>query len=129
MKKIFLTLLLFSSIFGQANRLLTLSPSAHTSSIGNVMLPMMSPARNHLDLDKISFSRVNWLGNIVGDMNYMHINLAKGSFDFNTLIFNYGEQLETDISGVVTGKFSPMSSIWGVSWGGNIKGYNVGVRT
>ena len=127
MKKIFLTLLLFSSIFAQANRLLMLSPSAHTSSIGNVMLPMMSPARNHLDSDRFTFSRVNWLGNIIGDMNYMHVNLAKGSFDFTTLIFNYGEQLETDITGVVTGKFSPMSSVWGVSWGGNIKGYNIGV--
>ena len=127
MKKIFLTLLLFSSIFAQANRLLMLSPSAHTSSIGNVMLPMSSPARNHLDSDRFTFSRVNWLGNIIGDMNYMHVNLAKGSFDFTTLIFNYGEQLETDITGVVTGKFSPMSSVWGVSWGGNIKGYNIGV--
>ena len=127
MKKIFLTLLLFSSIFGQANRLLTLSPSAHTSSIGNVMLPLMSPARNHLDSDKFTFSRVNWLSNIVGDMNYMHVNLSKGSFDFHTLIFNYGEQLETDVTGVVTGKFSPMSSVWGVSWGGFVKGYNVGI--
>ena len=36
------------------------------------------------------------------------------------------EQLEPTY-GVVTGKFSPMSSVWGVSWGGNIKGYNVGV--
>ena len=118
MKKIFLTLLLFSSIFAQANKLLTLSPSAHTSSIGNVMLPMMNPARNHLDSDRLSFSKVNWLGNIVADMNYMHFNLSKSSFDFHTLIFNYGEQLETDITGVVTGRFSPMSSVWGVSVGG-----------
>ena len=127
MNKLFLALILFSNLFAQANRLLMLSPSAHTSSIGNVMLPMMSPARNHLDSDRFTFSKVNWLGNIVGDMNYMHVNLSKGSFDFTTLIFNYGEQLETDITGVVTGKFSPMSSVWGVSWGGNIKGYNVGV--
>ena len=127
MKKIFLTLLLFSSIFAQANKLLTLSPSAHTSSIGNVMLPLMSPARNHLDSDKFTFSRVNWLSNIVSDMNYMHVNLSKGSFDFHTLIFNYGEQLETDVTGVVTGRFSPMSSIWGVSWGSKIKGYNLGI--
>ena len=127
MNKLFLALILFSNLFGQANRLLMLSPSAHTSSIGNVMLPMMSPARNHLDSDRFTFSKVNWLGNIVGDMNYMHVNLSKGSFDFTTLIFNYGEQLETDITGVVTGKFSPMSSVWGVSWGGLIKGYNIGV--
>jgi len=70
MKKIFLTLLLFSSIFAQANKLLTLSPSAHTSSIGNVMLPMMSPARNHLDSDRLSFSKVNWL--ILGVYDYTH---------------------------------------------------------
>ena len=127
MNKLFLALILFSNLFAQANRLLMLSPSAHTSSIGNVMLPMMSPARNHLDSDRFTFSKVNWLGNIVGDMNYMHVNLSKGVFDFTTLIFNYGEQLETDVTGVVTGKFSPMSSVWGVSWGGNIKGYNVGV--
>jgi len=127
MKKIFLTLLLFSSIFAQANKLLMLSPSAHTSSIGNVTLPMMSPARNHLDSDRFTFTRVNWLGSVVDDMNYMHFNLAKGSFDVHTLIFNYGEQLETDTKGVVTGRFSPMSSVWGVSWGGVIKGYNIGV--
>ena len=127
MKKIFLTLLLFSSIFAQANRLLTLSPSAHTSSIGNVTLPLMSPARNHLDSDKVSLSRVNWLGNIVDDMNYMHVNLSKGSFDFHTLVFNYGQQLETDVTGVVTGRFAPMSSVWGVSWGSVLKGYNIGI--
>ena len=127
MKKILLTLLLIGNLFSQANNLLTLSPSAHTSAIGNVMLPMMSPARNHIDSDRFTFTRVNWLGNIVDDMNYMFFNLSKGSFDFHTLIFNYGQQLETDISGVVTGKFSPMSSVWGISWGGVIKGYNVGV--
>ena len=120
MKKIFLTLLLFSSIFAQANKLLMLSPSAHTSSIGNVTLPTMSPARNHLDSDRFTFTRVNWLGSVVDDMNYMHFNLARGSFDVHTLIFNYGEQLETDTKGVVTGRFSPMSSVWGVSWGGMI---------
>ena len=106
-----------------------LSPSAHTSSIGNVMLPMMSPARNHLDSDGLSFSKVNWLGNIVADMNYMHFNLSKGSFDFHTLIFNYGEQLETDITGVVTGRFSPMSSVWSAGWGGLVKGYNGSCNT
>jgi hypothetical protein len=121
-----LILSMSSQLIAQANRLLMLSPSAHTSSIGNVMLPMMSPARNHFDTDRFSFSRVNWLGNLVDDMNYLHFNLAKGSFDFHTLVFNYGEQLETDMTGLVTGKFSPSSSVWGISWGGVIKGYNVG---
>ena len=92
MKKILLTLLLIGNLFSQANNLLTLSPSAHTSAIGNVMLPMMSPARNHIDSDRFTFTRVNWLGNIVDDMNYMFFNLSKGSFDFHTLlqkIFQY----------------------------------------
>ena len=44
MKKILLSLLLISSLFSQANRILTIAPTAQTSSIGNVMLPMMNPA-------------------------------------------------------------------------------------
>jgi len=126
MKKIFLTLLLFSSIFAQANRLLTLVPTAHASSIGNVSLPMMNPARNHIMKDRFTFGKVNWLGNIVSDMNYLHGNLEKGAWDASVLIFNYGQQLETDINGVVTGEFSPMSSVWSAGWGGLVKGYNVG---
>ena len=58
MKKILLTLLLFSSIFAQANRILTIAPTAQVSSIGNVTLPMMNPARNLFVTDHFSFSKI-----------------------------------------------------------------------
>ena len=49
---------LSSQLLAQANRILTLAPTAQVSSIGNVMLPMMNPARNLFDKDQFSFSRV-----------------------------------------------------------------------
>ena len=128
MKKILISILMISGLIGQVNRLLTLSPTAQTSAIGNVMLPMMNPARNHINTnDGVSFSKVNWLTSVVNDMNYTFVNLNKNSFGANVLFFNYGEQLETDLTGVVTGNFSPSSSVWSVNWGGKIKNHNVGV--
>ncbi|MBT6130295.1 MAG: hypothetical protein HOH55_09385, partial [Candidatus Marinimicrobia bacterium] len=100
MKKILLTLLLFSSIFAQANRILTLAPTAQVSSIGNVMLPMMNPARNLFDKDHFSFSRVNWMTNIVDDMSYNFLNIDRGPFGVNIMFFNYGEQNQTNESGI-----------------------------
>ena len=126
MKKILLTLLLFSSIFAQANRILTLSPTAQVSSVGNVGLPFMSPARNPMIKDNFGFSRVNWMQNITDDMFYTHLSFKRQQFRFNMLAFNYGEQLETNDAGVVTGEFTPTSSVWSMSWGGKIKKYNVG---
>ena len=79
-----------SQLLAQANRILTLSPTAQTSSIGNVMLPMMNPARNLFDKDQFSFSRVNWMTNIVSDMNYNFINADRGPYGINILFFNYG---------------------------------------
>ena len=52
-----------SQLLAQANRILTIAPTAQASSIGNVMLPMMNPARNLYNKDKFSFSRVNFLFN------------------------------------------------------------------
>lgn len=126
MKKILLTLLLFSSIFAQANRILTLPPTAQVSSVGNVGLPFMSPARNPMMKDMFGFSRVNWMENITNDMFYTHLSVKRQQFRFGLLAFNYGEQLETDVNGVVTGNFTPSSSVWSLSWGGKIKKYNVG---
>ena len=116
MKKILLTLLFFSSIFAQANRILTLAPTAQTSSIGNVMLPMMNPARNIFDKNQFSFSRVNWMTNIVSDMNYNFINLDKGDYGLNFLFFNYGEQSISDETGVISGRFSPASAVYGFNY-------------
>ncbi len=63
-----------SQLLAQANRILTIAPTAQASSIGNVMLPMMNPARNLYNKDKFSFSRVNWMTNIVNDMSYNFID-------------------------------------------------------
>ena len=126
MKKILLTLLLFSSIFAQANRILTLPPTAQVSSVGNVRLPFMSPARNLMVKDNFGFSRVNWMENITNDMFYTHLSVKRQHFRFSMLAFNYGEQLETNNNGVVIGKFTPTSSVWSMSWGGKAPGTALG---
>ena len=129
MKKILLTLLLFSSIFAQANRILTIAPTAQTSSIGNVMLPMMNPARNLsiFHKDHFSFSRVNWMTNIVDDMSYNFINLDRGPFGVNILFFNYGEQNQTNESGIIEGQFTPLSAVYGFSYARKVSKYNLGL--
>ena len=127
MKKILLTLLLFSSIFAQANRILTLAPTAQVSSIGNVMLPMMNPARNLFDKDHFSFSRVNWMTNIVNDMSYNFINVDRGPFGVNIMFFNYGEQNKTNDTGIIEGQFTPLSAVYGFSYARKVSKYNLGL--
>ena len=127
MKKIVLTLLLFSSIFAQANRILTLPPTAQVSSVGNVGLPFMSPARNPMMKDNFGFSRVNWMQNITDDMFYTHLSIKRQQFRFSMLAFNYGEQLETNNNGVVIDEFTPSSSVWSMSWGGKAPGTALGL--
>ena len=127
MKKILLTLLLFSSIFAQANRMLTLAPTAQVSSIGNVTLPMMNPARNLFDKDHFSFSRVNWMTNIVNDMSYNFINLDRGQYGLNVLFFNYGEQNHTDEFGIIQNQFTPLSAVYGFSYARKVSKYNLGL--
>jgi len=127
MKKILLTLLLFSSIFAQANRILTLAPTAQVSSIGNVTLPMMNPARNLFEKDHFSFSRVNWMTNIVNDMSYNFINLDRGQYGLNVLFFNYGEQNQTDEFGIIQSQFTPLSAVYGFSYARKVDKYNLGI--
>ena len=127
MKKILLTVLLFSSIFAQANRILTLAPTAQASSIGNVTLPMMNPARNLFDKDHFSFSRVNWMTNIVNDMSYNFINLDRGQYGLNVLFFNYGEQNHTDEFGIIQNQFTPLSAVYGFSYARKVSKYNLGL--
>ena len=127
MKKILLTLLLFGSIFAQANRILTLTPTAQASSIGNVMLPMMNPARNLFDKDHFSFSRVNWMTNIVDDMSYNFINLNRGQYGASVLFFNYGEQNQSDEFGIIQNQFTPLSAIYSFSYARKVDKYNLGV--
>ena len=127
MKKILLILLLFSSIFAQANRILTIAPTAQVSSIGNVTLPMMNPARNLFDKDHFSFSRVNWMTNIVNDMSYNFLNVDRGPYGVNIMFFNYGEQNQTDEFGIIQSQFTPLSAVYGFSYARKIGKYNLGL--
>jgi len=127
MNKIILTLLLFSSIFAQANRILTIAPTAQVSSIGNVTLPMMNPARNLFVKDHFSFSRVNWMTNIVDDMSYNFINVDRGQYGLNVLFFNYGEQNQTDEFGIIQSQFTPLSAVYGFSYARKVDKYNLGI--
>ena len=118
---------LSSQLFAQANRILTLAPTAQVSSIGNVMLPMMNPARNLFDKDHFSFSRVNWMTNIVNDMSYNFINVDRGPFGVNIMFFNYGEQNQTNESGIIEGQFTPLSAVYGFSYARKVSKYNLGL--
>ena len=118
-----------SQLLAQANRILTIAPTAQTSSIGNVMLPMMNPARNLFNKDHFSFSRVNWMTNIVDDMSYNFINMDRGTFGVNVMFFKYGSQLANDESGIVNGKFTPLSAIYSVDYARKVGKYNHGINT
>ena len=91
------------------------------------MLPMMNPARNLFDKDHFSFSRVNWMTNIVNDMSYNFINLDRGQYGLNVLFFNYGEQNHTDEFGIIQSQFTPLSAVYGFSVARKISKYNLGL--
>ena len=118
---------LSSQLLAQANRILTLAPTAQTSSIGNVMLPMMNPARNIFDKDHFSFSRVNWMTNIVNDMSYNFINLDRGQYGASVLFFNYGEQNQSDEFGIIQSQFTPLSAVYGFNYARKVNKYNLGL--
>ena len=118
---------LSSQLLAQANRILTLAPTAQTSSIGNVMLPMMNPARNIFDKDHFSFSRVNWMTNIVNDMSYNFINLDRGQYGASVLFFNYGEQNQADEFGIIQNQFTPLSAVYSLSYARKVDKYNLGL--
>ena len=118
---------LSSQLLAQANRILTLAPTAQVSSIGNVMLPMMNPARNLFDKDHFSFSRVNWMTNIVNDMSYNFINMDRGPYGLNVLFFNYGEQNQADEFGIIQNQFTPLSAVYSLSYARKVDKYNLGL--
>ena len=118
-----------SQLLAQANRILTIAPTAQTSSIGNVMLPMMNPARNLYNKDHFSFSRVNWMTNIVDDMSYNFINMDRGPFGVNIMFFNYGEQNRANEDGTIEGTFTPLSAVYSVDYARKVGKYNLGVNT
>ena len=120
MKKVILGLLFVTSLFGQVNRVLTISPSAEETTLGNQSLAFRNPAINHFNLDtttNVSFTNVQWLKNIVDDMGYNYVDVRWKNLGFNLLHFDYGEQKQTDVFGTVNGSFSPTTTKLGVSWG------------
>jgi len=124
MKKILLSLLLISSLFGQLNRMLTLSPTAHEASLGNQSLTFRNPARNLFNTDStttFSFTRVDWLRNITDDMGYNYISAAWKDFTFSLLHFDYGSQNHTDDTGIILGNFRPNTIVAYVGWGNELK--------
>ena len=120
MKKVILGLLFVTSLFGQVNRILTISPSAEETTLGNQSLAFRNPAKNHFNLDtttNVSFTNVQWLKNIVDDMGYNYIDVRWKNLNFSLLHFDYGEQQEADLYGQVQGVFSPSSTIISAGWG------------
>ena len=121
MKRILTLLLLISSLFGQVNRILDISPTAYETSVGNQSLIFRSPARNFMTKDdtisQVTFTRMNWLGNIVDDMTYNYVEYNWKDFDFSLTYKDYGQQKHTDETGVVLRNFSPNSMVLYVGWG------------
>jgi hypothetical protein len=87
----------------------------------------MNPARNLFDKDHFSFSRVNWMTNIVNDMSYNFINVDRGPFGVNIMFFNYGEQNLTNESGIIEGQFTPLSAVYGFSYARKVSKFNLGL--
>ena len=120
MKNIILSLLLMTSLFGQINNVLTISPTSGETTLGNQSLAYRNAARNHFNLDtttNVSFTNVQWLTNIVDDMGYNYVDIKWKNLNFGLFHFNYGEQQEADIEGHVVGLFSPSSTILNAGWG------------
>jgi hypothetical protein len=131
MKNILIGLLMMGSLFGQINSVLTLSPTASETILGNQSLEFRNPARNSLDtLDSkvnVSLTNVKWLGNIVDDMGFNYIEASNKKFDYSLLYFNYGEQQYADETGFVQGKFTPSTLVVGTSWGTSLPKGHIGV--
>jgi len=131
MKNILIGLLMMGSLFGQINNVLTISPTASETTLGNQSLEFRNPARNSLDtLDSkvnLSLTNVKWLGNIVDDMGFNYLEASNKKFDYSMLYFNYGEQQYADETGFVQGKFTPSTLLVGTSWGTKLPFGHIGV--
>ena len=109
MKKIIILSFLISSLFGQVNRILDVSPTAHETSLGNQSLYFRSPAHNFLtkndSLSQVTFTRMDWLTNITDGMTYNYVEVNWKDFDFSATHMDYGER-HTDEMGVILRNFS-----------------------
>ena len=123
MKKILLGLLMIGTLFGQVNRVLTISPTTSETILGNQSLAFRNPAMNLLNTDtttEVSFTNVKWLGNIVDDMGFNYVQVKRGKLDYSLLYFDYGAQNIADDAGIISGTFTPKSIVASVGWGTNL---------
>ena len=123
MKKILLGLLMIGTLFGQVNRVLTISPTTSETILGNQSLAFRNPAMNLLNTDtttEVSFTNVKWLGNIVDDMGFNYVQVKRGKLDYSLLYFDYGAQNIADDAGIISGTFTPNSIVASVGWGTNL---------
>ena len=65
--------------------------------------------------------------NIVDDMSYNFLNIDRGPFGVNIMFFNYGEQNQTNESGIIEGQFTPLSAVYGFSYARKVSKYNLGL--
>mgnify|MGYP004373822667 FL=1 len=121
MKKIILLTFLLSSLLGQVNRILDVSPTAKETSLGNQSLFFRSPAHNYFtkddSLSQVTFTRMDWLTNITDGMTFNYVEVNWKDFDFSATHMDYGEQRHTDEMGVILRNFSPNATILYVGWG------------
>ena len=121
MKKIILLTFLISSLLGQVNRILDVSPTAHETSLGNQSMFFRSPAHNYFtkddSLSQVTFTRMDWLTNITDGMTFNYVEVNWKDFDFSATHMDYGEQRHTDEMGVILRNFSPNSTILYLGWG------------
>ena len=123
---------LSSQLFGQVNRVLNISPTAHETSVGNQSLFFRSPAHNFFtkddSLSQVTFTRMNWLGNITEGMTFNYVEGNWKDFDVSLTYMDYGQQKHTDEMGVILRNFSPNSFIVYLGWGTQLNYKNIPMK-
>ena len=123
---------LSSQLFGQVNRVLNISPTAHETSVGNQSLFFRSPAHNFFtkddSLSQVTFTRMIWLGNITEGMTFNYVEGNWKDFDVSLTYMDYGQQKHTDEMGVILRNFSPNSFIVYLGWGTQLNYKNIPMK-
>ena len=136
MKKLLSLLILTGTLFAQANDIFTLNPSVNSSAMGNVGIAhadvkniFHNPAFAGLNERYQEISYVDWLPNLTDDMGYQNI-LYTSSLGWSSELFyfDYGNQIEADINGLVLGDFDSSSYRISGGYGFGIKDWLFGAR-
>ena len=117
MKKLLSLLILTGTLFAQANNVFTLNPSVSSAGMGNVGIAhadvknvFHNPAFAGLNKRHQEISYVDWLPNLTDDMGYQSILYTSDlGWSSELFYFDYGNQIEADINGLVIGDFESAS--------------------